>query len=139
MALYPDNTFMQNQYQSLQLNKLIREKGVEYLAENIETLKVEYNITNANVLNAIGYNLINNEDYEAAVAVFQINVNLYPEVANCYDSLAEGYMLLGNNQEAINNYQIAAEKLEADTTINEQFRDFLRGNIEERLGELKPS
>ena len=139
MALYPDNTFMQNQYQSLQLNQLIQEKGVAYLASNIETLKVKYNITNANVLNAIGYNLINNEDYENALVIFQINVELYPEVANNYDSLGEGYMLLGNNQEAIINYQIASEKLDSDTTITEQFREFLRNNIESRLSELNAS
>jgi tetratricopeptide (TPR) repeat protein len=139
LAVYPDNTFMQNQYRSLQLNKLIQEKGVEYLAENIETLREEYDISNANVLNAIGYNLINNEDLEAAVRVFQINLKLYPEVANCYDSLAEGYMLQGNNEKAIQYYQIAYEKLDADTTITEQFREFLRDGIEERLSELKPS
>lgn len=139
MALYPDNTFMQNQYQSLQLNQLIQEKGVEYLALNIETLSDKYNITNANVLNAIGYNLINNEDYDDAVGVFRINVDLYPDVANNYDSLGEGYTLLGNNQEAISNYQIAYEKLDADTTITEEFRDFLRGNIEEQLKQLNTS
>jgi hypothetical protein len=48
-------------------------------------------------------------------------------------------MLVENNQEAIRNYQIAFEMLDSDTTITEQFREFLRENIEERLSQLKPS
>jgi len=139
LALYPDNEFMQNQFRSLRLNRLIQEKGVEYLASHVDSLRDPYGITNANVLNAIGYNFINNEAYETAVSVFQINVKLYPDIANNYDSLGEGYMLLGNTQEAIRNYQIAFEKLDSDTTITEQFREFLRENIQDRLNQLTQS
>ncbi len=139
LALYPENTFMQAQLRTLQLNQLILEKGVAFLAEHIDSLRGPYGINNANVLNGLGYNFINNEDYETAAAVFQINVGLYPDVANGYDSLGESYMLLGNNQEAIRNYRIAFEKLDSDTTITEQFREFLRENIQDRLNQLSQS
>jgi tetratricopeptide (TPR) repeat protein len=136
IARYPDNIYMQNQYRTLQLNQLIRNQGVEYLAANIDSLRTEYNINNAGVLNAIGYGFVNNEDYETAVAVFRLNVELNPEVANCYDSLGEGYLLLGNNEEAIKNYQIAGEKLETDTTMTEEFREVIRESVETHLREL---
>jgi Tfp pilus assembly protein PilF len=137
MAQYPNNTFMQNQYRSLQFNQLIQEKGVDYLAANIDSLRSQYNINNANILNAIGYNYVNNQDYQTALAVFQLNVRLFPEIANCYDSVAEGYMLLGRNDEAIRNYRIAFEKLDSDTTITEDFRELLRESIPERLRQLE--
>jgi len=139
LALYPENTFMQGQFRTLQLNQLIGDRGVAYLAAHIDSLRDPYGINNANVLNGLGYNFINNEDYETAVAIFQINIGLYPDVANGYDSLGESYMLLGNNQEAIRNYRIAFEKLDSDTTITEQFREFLRENIEDRLNQLTQS
>jgi hypothetical protein len=63
-------------------------------------------------------------------------VELNPEVANCYDSLGEGYLLLGNNEEAIKNYQIAGEKLETDTTMTEEFREVIRESVETHLREL---
>lgn len=136
LAQYPNNTFVQNQFRSLQLNQLILEKGTAYLAENIDSLRIGYNINEANVLNTIGYNFVTNEDYETALAIFQLNAELFPDVANCYDSLGEGYLLTGNNQEAIRNYRIAGEKLEADTTINEDFRQVLRESVETHLKQL---
>jgi hypothetical protein len=40
------------------------------------------------------------------------------------------------NDEAIKYYKIAYEKLPADTTANEEFKEFLRTNIQDRLEEL---
>jgi tetratricopeptide (TPR) repeat protein len=137
LARYPNNIFMQNQYRSLQFNQLIQEEGVDYVVANIDSLRIQYNINNANILNAIGYNYVNNEDYETAVAIFQLNVELFPAVANGYDSLAEGYMLMGRNDKAIRNYRIAFEKLDSDTSITEDFRELLRESIPERLKQLE--
>ena len=44
-----------------------------------------------------------------AVAVFQFNVELYPDVANTWDSLGEGYMTKGDNEKAIGCYRKALE------------------------------
>jgi CubicO group peptidase (beta-lactamase class C family) len=38
-------------------------------------------------------------------AAFELNVELYPEDANAYDSLGEGYMAAGRNELAIANYR----------------------------------
>jgi tetratricopeptide (TPR) repeat protein len=47
---------------------------------------------------------------KAAIAVFKLNVEAYPNSANVYDSLAEAYLVDGNRIEAITNYEKALEK-----------------------------
>jgi tetratricopeptide (TPR) repeat protein len=71
-----------------------------------------------------------------ALAIFLLNVELYPDVANCYDSLAECYMNRNENDKAIKYYKLAFEKLPADTTANDEFKEFLKTNINEKLDEL---
>lgn len=44
-----------------------------------------------NDLNQLGYQLMGDKKLEEAIAVFQRNVQLYPNSANVYDSLGEGY------------------------------------------------
>jgi len=59
-------------------------------------------------LNRIGYLLL--DDYpEDALQVFKLNVDLYPEAANPYDSLAEAYMKMGKKKLAIINYAISLQ------------------------------
>ena len=58
-----------------------------------------------NRFNRLGYNYLGQKKYEQAVAILKLNVEFYPESANCYDSLGEVYMKIGNNQLAIKNYR----------------------------------
>jgi len=44
-----------------------------------------------------------------AQVIFKLNVEFYPESANCYDSLAESYMNNGDNDQAIINYKKSLE------------------------------
>ncbi len=133
---YPGNNFIQNQYRNLEFNRLIEENGADYVVANIDSLQAEYINNNANVLNVAGYNFIANEDYDNAIKIFRLNIQLFPEVANCYDSYAECNLLMGNNEEAAKYYKIAYEKLDADETINDNFRETLRESIEGHLKEL---
>ena len=55
-------------------------------------------------LNRLGYFLMENKQLESAIAVLRFNTELFPKVANCYDSLGEAYMLAGNKELAIENY-----------------------------------
>src|SRR5690606_28582941 len=59
--------------------------------------------------NKLGYELLGKNDYENAIAVFQINVALYPESDNVYDSLADAYSRNGDSLQAFNNYAKALE------------------------------
>lgn len=55
-------------------------------------------------LNHFGYTLLNGGQTQDAIAVFQRNVQEYPQSANVYDSLGEAYMKAGQNDLAIANY-----------------------------------
>ncbi len=63
-----------------------------------------------NKINSLGYSLMNQGKLEEANKVLQINVRLFPESANVYDSYAESLLKLGKKEEAINNYNIAISK-----------------------------
>jgi len=56
-------------------------------------------------LNAFGYQLLQVGKIDQAIAILKLNVESYPESANVYDSLGEAYMVKGNKEEAIMNYE----------------------------------
>lgn len=62
-----------------------------------------------NRFNQIGYYLLNQKMYSQAIEIFKLNVKLYPDSWNVYDSLGEGYMLNGDKQLAIKNYKKSLE------------------------------
>ncbi|MBO6576660.1 MAG: SMP-30/gluconolactonase/LRE family protein [Rhodothermales bacterium] len=56
-------------------------------------------------LNVLGYQLMQAGNLEAAVTVFELNVQDYPQAFNPWDSLGEGLMNAGRTQEAIEAYE----------------------------------
>ncbi|MHC4305445.1 MAG: serine hydrolase domain-containing protein [Planctomycetota bacterium] len=60
-------------------------------------------------LNMLGYVMMRRGQLEGALAVFQFNVEQYPDVANCWDSLGEANLNLGNRGEAIRCYRKALD------------------------------
>ncbi len=133
---YPNNNFAQNSVERTTLLIAINEDGVGVLRQNFDSLATKYNITNAGPLNNMGYTLMNQERYDDALEVFRINIELFPHVANGYDSIAECYMNRGENDMAIKFYKKAYEMMPTDTTVTEDFRQRVMEGIEERLAEL---
>jgi CubicO group peptidase (beta-lactamase class C family) len=70
-----------------------RKKGAKKLAEDR--------------MNSIGYQLMRAEKIDEAVEVWKQNTIDFPESGNAWDSLAEGYMTLGENTLAIQCYEKA--------------------------------
>ncbi len=136
LEIYPENNLAILQIQRINFILLIDENGVEYFTQNFDALKDEYHIDDPTDLNILGYYLMNRQRLDDALVILQFNAELYPDVANCYDSLAECYMNRNENDQAIKYYKIAYEKLPADSTANDEFKDFLRTNIQDRLEEL---
>jgi CubicO group peptidase (beta-lactamase class C family) len=56
-------------------------------------------------LNNLGYMLIEDDQTQDAIAVFQRNAQEYPQSSNVYDSLGEAYMKAGQKEFAIANYE----------------------------------
>lgn len=53
-----------------------------------------------NRINSLGYSILTNNPKEA-VEVFKMNCEFYPRSANCYDSLADGYMAVKDHKNAL--------------------------------------
>src|SRR5262249_24286190 len=58
-----------------------------------------------NQINRIGYDLLSAKRVKDAIEVFKQNVADYPQSANTYDSLGEAYMINGDRELAIKNYE----------------------------------
>ncbi len=87
-------------------------------------------------MNQVGYQMLLAQDYEAAIAVFQLNVEFYPRSANVYDSLAEAYMTNGNKEKAIEFYRKALATLDEYPDENQR-NGRLRESIPRQLEELQ--
>ena len=55
-------------------------------------------------LNTLGYELLKDGRNREAIEIFKLNVEAYPNAFNAYDSLAEAYMIAGEDDLALQNY-----------------------------------
>jgi dienelactone hydrolase len=60
-------------------------------------------------LNAFGYELLGQGRTPEAIEIFKLNVEMFPEGFNTYDSLGEAYALAGQKELAIKNYRKSLE------------------------------
>jgi tetratricopeptide (TPR) repeat protein len=56
-------------------------------------------------INAYGYIFMQQEKFEQAIKMFRINVDLYPESWNVYDSLGEALLAAGKTGDAVTMYE----------------------------------
>ena len=94
------------------LYQSMKEKGIDKVMQNIEQLLSDngYKIVSSRQLNFLGYTLLGEEKLDMALAIFQINVQLFPEEANPYDSLGDAYLKKGDTEFAIESFKKALEK-----------------------------
>lgn len=85
----------------------IEDKGIEYLPDF--TNSTYFHPINESEMNSLGYQLLKYEKIKEAIKIFQINVENFPNSANAYDSLAEGYFNDKNNTLAKLNYEKSIE------------------------------
>ena len=94
------------------LNNTIREKGIEAGVAQYRELKTKESATYdfaEGELNQLGYLLIRNGKVKEAIEIFKLNVEVYPQASNAYDSLGEAYMTAGKKDLAIKNYEKSVE------------------------------
>jgi tetratricopeptide (TPR) repeat protein len=73
-------------------------------------------------INAYGYQLINQNKFDNANKVLKMNIQLFPESANAYDSYAESFMLMGKKEDAIKYFEIAIAKDKEGVTADNSRR-----------------
>ncbi|MFN0159001.1 MAG: serine hydrolase [Bacteroidota bacterium] len=90
----------------------IVEHGVTAGIEQYNDLKQKHADTyalNEAEMNRVGYTLLQSNKVKEAIEVFKLNVDAFPKSPNVYDSLGEAYMVNGDKELAIKNYQKSVE------------------------------
>jgi dienelactone hydrolase len=74
------------------------------------------------LINEWGYRLMEERHLPEAIGIFKLNVALYPDSGNAYDSLAEAYMNSGQKQLAIEFYRKSLEKNPANDNAKQKLK-----------------
>lgn len=75
---------------------------------HFEKLSKEFGYTikpNEDFVNNCGYTQLRLKNIDAAIDIFRQNIKNYPNSFNVYDSMGEAYMIKGEKELAINNYE----------------------------------
>jgi tetratricopeptide (TPR) repeat protein len=81
-------------------------------------------------MNVMGYRMLQQGRAEEAVTLFRMNAEAYPQSANCWDSLTEAYIAIGDTEHALECVNRVKETLPTDTNISDDLRQALEANIE---------
>lgn len=90
----------------------IKGHGIPYAVQKFKERKIKYSnlyTQKPRDLNRLGYYYLDNNEISTAVEIFKLNLLYYPNEGDFYDSLGEGYMLLGDKEKATINLKKAIE------------------------------
>ena len=114
------------------LLKSINEKGIEAgIAEYRDLKKNQSTIYDfrESELNELGYRLMGTGKLKEAVEIFKLNVEVYPQAFNTYDSLGEGYMNMNERELAVRNYKKSLELNPKNTNAVEMLKKLETGPV----------
>ena len=101
---------------AVRMKKMIDEYGLTESINRYHQLRkthpVEYDFSERQ-LNSLGYYYLKNQKFNEAKTVLKLNVEIYPNSSNVYDSYGEACLGNGDYDEAIDNYRRSLE-LNAD-------------------------
>ena len=101
-----------NESAAYAVEKAINNSGIDAGITKFQELKSDgWNklVFNEDDFNSLGYSLITRGMINAAIEVFKMNVEMNPQSANAYDSVAEAYMKSSNKEKAILYYEKVLE------------------------------
>ncbi len=110
------------------LSVIIKEKGIDDAIVEFEKLKEnkdEYRVSERE-MNQLGYILLQDGKTKESLGVFKMNVDMYPESFNVYDSYGEALASAGDKDNAIKNYKKSLE-LNPDNESGKQMLKKLEG------------
>lgn len=88
-------------------------------------------------INNAGYGFLNAGRTREAIAILQLNTELYPASANTYDSLADALTVAGETDRAIAAYEELLRRVDADPTADANTKAMLESLAASRMKELK--
>jgi predicted alpha/beta superfamily hydrolase/Tfp pilus assembly protein PilF len=101
-----------NESAAYQVEKVFRVSGFEAAMNTFHNIREDEQTTyyfEEREFNELGYRLLNTGHMKEAIKIFKLNVEMFPNSANVYDSLAEAYMKNGDIENAIMNYEKSLE------------------------------
>ncbi len=111
---YPESKNAKSQYESAKWNIKKNISGLYPFKSAQEITRIvkkdfwksvpEYNISE-DAINLFGYELLNQKKLQDAEIIFKLNIELYPNSYNVYDSYGECLLLLGEIKDGIEAYQ----------------------------------
>jgi CubicO group peptidase (beta-lactamase class C family) len=114
----------------LTLARSIRTKGAQQALADYRGWRdgrPAHELINEAQMNRLGYMFLRGtKRVEDAIEIFKQNVQDHPESSNVYDSLGEAYMLRGNKELAIKNYQRSIELNPKNTSGREMLKKLQR-------------
>jgi CubicO group peptidase (beta-lactamase class C family) len=113
----------------LAMSKTILSNGTKKAIEQYRELK-KFQLNNYDFsepqLNLLGYQLMAKKSMNDAIDIFKLNVEIFPQSFNTYDSLAEAYMNAGSKKLAIENYEKSLKLNPQNTNAEDKLKE-LRG------------
>ncbi len=91
------------------LYSTIMEQGIEAAVKHYREVKKKGIKITEYEMNDLGYQLLGLNKLKESIEIFKLNVEAYPQSFNVYDSLGEAYMINGDNELAIQNYEKSLE------------------------------
>jgi len=79
------------------------ESGIALYRKSKEAADDSYNFGEGE-LNRLGYGYLAKDKNDIALAIFKLNVEMFPKASNPYDSLGEAYLKMGDSAMAKTNY-----------------------------------
>jgi tetratricopeptide (TPR) repeat protein len=99
-------------YHTHEIRTMVKDNG-QWKITSLVSIDTSINSSNAvdieNRINSIGYVFLGQKEVQNAIDVFALNVKLFPNSWNVYDSLGEAYANNGNTDEAIKNYEMSVK------------------------------
>jgi dienelactone hydrolase len=122
------------------LRLLDEQGGAKQVAEKLaEARKHDPKATlfSEGIVNGIGYEHLQAGDTAGALEVLRLNMAAYPDSANVYDSLSDAYLADGQKDLAREYAEKALEKLQADSSADENRKKLIRDSAEQKLRQLQ--
>ncbi len=93
------------------LYQAYKKQGPAYVKKHFETLTINSHSDDPKdmLLNNMGYNLLYSGETDDALEVFKLNTELFPNIANCWDSYGEALLQKGDRTAALKAYRKALE------------------------------
>jgi len=109
------------------------------LLDKVAKAEPESDLLKEVTLNTLGYQLLQEKKNADAVGVFEEVVARNPQSANAYDSLADGYMAVGDKAKAKEASDKEMQLIASDKSMDTDRKKAFTDSVNKRLGDLKGS